>query len=401
MRIAHTTYSMSLSSASRLLSACLALSSVACGGAATQAEARRPAETSGPERIAVERQVITPGDTSSLSALFSEAKREFDAGRFDVAAEKFTRVYRLEPRGGLAPHALFNAAHSYDSAGKLENAYDSYRRVLSEFPKTELTREALIRGVRLATFLERWEEGGKLADLGLTRISDPNPFEVATLRSALALALLREGDVERASYQVERARGVVEASQLDRAGRLPSELAQLYFALGEIRRVRGEAIHFSPTPPNFAQVLEERCQLLLDAQSAYSDTMRAYDAHWSAMAGYRVGELYKKLHEDLMKVPPPGSADTPERKQLFEGAMRLRYSVLLKKGLQLMEHTLSMAARTGERSTWVERARSAKVDLERAMKREQEALDALPYTRAQLQAALDDLAARAKTAPTP
>ncbi|MCA9646542.1 MAG: hypothetical protein KC492_37910, partial [Myxococcales bacterium] len=221
--------------------------------------------------------MITPGDTTSLSALFDEAKRDFDAGRFDVAAQKFTRVYRLEPKGELAPHALFNAGHSQDSAGDLEAAYGSYRRLLSEFPKSELSRDAMVRSVRLAGFLERWEEGGKLADLALSRISDPNPFEVATLRSALALALLQEGNVERASYQVERARGVVEASQLDRAGRLPPELAQLYFALGEIRRVRGEAISFSPTPTNFAQVLEDRCQLLLDAQSAYSDTMRAYD----------------------------------------------------------------------------------------------------------------------------
>ncbi len=378
-----------------------ALLAIACGGGAVEQQARSPAETTGPERVTVERQVITPADATSLSALFAEAKREFDAGHFKIAAEKFARVYRLEPRGKLAPHALFNAGHARDSAGDLEAAYESYRRVLSEFPKSELVRDALVRSVRLSGYLERWEDGGKLADLGLSRISDPNPFEVATLRSALALALLQAGDVERASYQVERARGVVEASQLDRAGRLPSEFAQLYYALGEIRRVRGEAITFSPAPANFGQVLEQRCQLLLDAQSAYSDTMRAYDAHWSAMAGFRVGELYKRLHEDLMKVPTPKSADTEERRQLFEGAMRLRYSVLLKKGLQLMEHTLSMAARTGEHSAWVDRARGAKAELQQAIKREQKALDALPYTRAQLQAALDDLAARAKTAAAP
>ncbi|MCA9631318.1 MAG: tetratricopeptide repeat protein [Myxococcales bacterium] len=397
----HPTPLMLLRHAFRPLLVGLTLAALGCGGTATQTEARSPAETRGPEQLTVERQVITPGDATSLSELFEEAKREFDAGHFKVAAQKFNEVYRLEPRGELAPHALFNAGHSQDSAGELDAAYESYRRLLSEFPKSELMRDALIRCVRLAGFLERWEDGGKLAELGLSRISKPNPFEVATLRSALALALLQQGDVERASYQVERARGVVEASQLDRAGRLPSEFAQLYFALGEIRRVRGEAIVFSPAPPNFAQVLEERCQLLLDAQSAYSDTMRAYDAHWSAMAGFRVGELYKRLHEDLMKVPPPKAADTEQRRQLFEGAMRLRYSVLLKKGLQLMEHTLSMADRTGEHSSWVDRARQAKAELQAAIKREQAALDALPYTRTELQAALDDLAARAKTTAVP
>ena len=84
----------------------------------------------------------------------------------------------------------------------------------------------------------------------------------------------------------------------------------MYFALGELRRMRAERIHFVPVPENFGAALEQRCQLLLDSQSAYSDAMRAYDSHWSAMAGYRVGELYQKLHEELMQVPAPKAADT-------------------------------------------------------------------------------------------
>ncbi len=122
--------------------------------------------------------------------------------------------------------------------------------------------------------------------------------------------------------------------------------------------------------------------------------MRAKDAHWSAMAGFRVGELYQKLHEDLMAIPQP-KADTDKKKQLFEGAMRLCYSILLDKALAMMEHTLSMSARTGEKSSWVEKAEDAKDKLKKAQKAEQAAIDRLPYTRAELQAALDDLAQKA------
>jgi len=103
-----------------------------------------------------------------------------------------------------------------------------------------------------------------------------------------------------------------------------------------------ERIRFAPVPSDFAAVLEQRCQLLLDAQSAYSDAMRAYDAHWSAMAGFRVGELYQKLHEELMQVPAPKSADSAGKRQLFEGAMRLRYSILLDKAKAMMDHTVAM-----------------------------------------------------------
>jgi hypothetical protein len=124
--------------------------------------------------------------------------------------------------------------------------------------------------------------------------------------------------------------------------------------------------------------------------------MRAYDAHWTTMAGFRVGELYGRLHADVMAMPRPPGADTERRRQLLEAAMRLRYSILLKKGLDMLDHTLAMAERTSEQSDWVAKARVAKAELERALVREQEAIAALPFSRADLQAVLDDLARRRK-----
>ena len=74
--------------------------------------------------------------------------------------------------------------------------------------------------------------------------------------------------------------------------------------------------------------------------------------------------------------------------------MRLRYSILLEKAAAMMKHTLSMTLRTGERSSWVERAVQAEGRLEAAMRREQAALAALPYSRATLEAALEELGRR-------
>ena len=228
----------------------------------------------------------------------------------------------------------------------------------------------------------------------MTRYPDRDYLESIVAHGGKALWRVSEGDVDGASYNIEKARTLVEEHRLDAAGKIPRDVAQLYFALGEVRRLRAEKIRFNPLPANFPAVLEERCQPLLDSQSAYSDSMRAHDAHWSAMAGYRVGELYQKLHEDLMDVHQP-KADTDKRKQLFEGAMRLRYSILLDKALTMMEHTLSMALRTAEKSTWVDKATDATAKLKRAQKAENDAIARLPYSRADLQAALDDLAKKA------
>jgi tetratricopeptide (TPR) repeat protein len=335
---------------------------------------------------------VTPDDAASLPELLERARARFLQGDAKGAAADLDRVYRLEPQGELAPDALHEAGLAHEQAGDRETALQRFEELARRFPDHALGRDALLRSIRLLAFLERWQRASDAADRLLTRYRDLRPIESIVALGAKALLLVSLGEPEKATHHIEKARSLVEEHRLDAAGRIPRDLAQLYYALGEARRIRGERIRFDPLPANFAQTLEERCQLLLDAQSAYSDSMRAYDAHWSAMAGFRVGELYQRLHQDLMGVPQPKTADTEARRQLFEGAMRLRYSVLLDKGLAMMDHTLKMADRTGEKSQWVDRAREAKQALERARDAENQAIDRLPYTRDQLRQALEDLA---------
>ncbi|MCA9595031.1 MAG: hypothetical protein KC776_17035 [Myxococcales bacterium] len=343
--------------------------------------------------------VVTPDGAANIPELYRDARKKLEGGEVQQAADELDRIYHLDPDGELAPDSLQLAAIAREQLGDREGALARFEQLARRFPKTALGRDALVRVIRLLCYMERWKRAGEAADLMMSRYQDLRPFESIVALSGKSLALLAEGDLDRASFEVEKGRNVVEAHQLDAAGAVPRDLAQLYYALGEIRRRRAEKITFVPVPQNFAQVLEERCQLLLDAQRAYSDTMRAYDAHWSAMAGYRVGQLYQELHEDLMAMPHPVAADTDARKQLFEGALRLRYSVLLDKALAMMEHTLAMASRTGEHSQWVLKAEEAKHQLEEAQKQENAAIDRLPYTRAELRRALEDLAKK-KSAPS-
>jgi hypothetical protein len=183
----------------------------------------------------------------------------------------------------------------------------------------------------------------------------------------------------------------VERDGLDLAGRLPIELAPLYYALGEVRRIRAERIHFDVLS-EFPTRMEARCQLILDAQSAYSDSWRAYDAHWSLLSGVRVGELYDNLHRELMRtMQPPAAADTDDRRLLYYGATRLLYSVLLEKAHGMLDHTLAMAERTREGSPWVERARKTLEGIREAEREEQASLARLPYSRAELEQALREI----------
>jgi hypothetical protein len=102
----------------------------------------------------------------------------------------------------------------------------------------------------------------------------------------------------------------------------------------------------------------------------------------------------------MMQVPPPKAAESQRQRQLFEGAMRLRYSILLSKAKAMLDHTVAMADRTGEQSAWVLKSRQARDAIAQATEEERQALARLPYTKAQLQAALDSFTAKAAPSPT-
>jgi hypothetical protein len=138
---------------------------------------------------------------------------------------------------------------------------------------------------------------------------------------------------------------------------------------------------------------------VLDAQSAYSTTMRAYDANWSLMAGYRVGIMYGQLHSDLMDMLPGLSFGTPERARLFEAALRLRYSVLLEKALGMMDHALALADRARDDTSWVELARETRAELKASLVKEEAALRKVTYSREELKSALDNLGKEPKARP--
>lgn len=376
--------------------------SAGCGGAPPAEPPARSARNA-TEELEVPRTVVTARDASSITELLKDAGSLVVAERWLEAAAAYDRAYRLEPEGDFGAEALWGSADAYDHLSQHEQALSRYELYGERAPGTPRGREAMVRATRLLVFLGRFVPAGVYAERLLKQPEQLGDFERIAVMSARALALLELGEEQQASYFIEKARDVVERRQLDAAGRVPRDLAQLYYALGESRRLKAERVVFEPMPTNFGAALEERCQLLLDAQSAYSDSMRAYDAHWSAMAGYRTAELYQRLHGDLLAVKTPPSADTERKRQLFEGAVRTRYSVLLNKAKGMAEHTLAMAARTGESSDWVERTRKALASIDEAMRDEEAALAKLPYTKADFEAYFAQMSAPAagKSVPTP
>lgn len=364
---------------------CFGVAACGASGAAPVTPTPKP-----PARVTTPVTVVTPHTTINIRELFLGAQRLYAAGQHQQAAKQFDAVVRYDPEGEHALPALYQGALAHEEAGDHSSAALRFEQLARGFPDAAESREALVRAIRLTLYLERWDHAGAQAEVLLHRVHELGPREKVVAFSARALALLGQGQLESAEHFVGKGRQVVDQHRLDSAGAIPRDLAQLYYALGETRRARAERIEFV-APETFGADFERRAQLLLDAQGAYSDCMRAHDARWSAMAGFRVGELYQRLHEAVIKLPRPPGADTPERRQLLEGALRLRYSVLLDKGQRMLEQTVAMAERTGERSIWVSRARSALDTLRLAAEEERKAVDGLPFSRADLQRVLEKL----------
>ncbi len=347
-----------------------------------------------PSAVRTPTTIVSPQGAIDVVELLAEADREFSLEHYDAAASLYARVVENDLGGEYRARALLGWGTSLDLDGKPSEALGAYDRYLgSEPPGPERDRIA-VRGVRLLTFLERYDEAESRARR--LDLSPRAPLERVALLSARALGALSRGREADAEQDLARAGQELDRLGADHADKPPLDYAAWAFARGELLRLRGARIVFDPPPADFSATLEARCQALLDAQGAYSDAMRAESAHYSAMAGVRVASLYGDLHRDLMAMPLPSAADTPERRQLFEAALRLRYAILVDKAVNLLTHTLALVERTGEGQDWSDRAAASLEELRRQRDAEQAALARLPYSRSDLERALTDLGKKKK-----
>jgi tetratricopeptide (TPR) repeat protein len=381
----------------RLRRAILALVAVAANAACGAAPGAGP---SGPARppIVLPETVITKTAPEELDAKFQRASATLLREEFQLAADEFDAIVAVSPEGPTAAPSLYNAGMAYAGMGDLSRAAERFRASAERDPAGPTAKTAWIRVSRMMAYLERWEDL-EVAAARLAERPDLTVLENLEAQGAKALSLVERGRVDEAFTIIVKARDEIEDKRLGQAGTPPLELAQIAFTLGEIRKQKSERIVFDPMPADFGAALEERCTGLLDAQSAFSDAMRSRDAHWSGMAGFRVGQLYQNLHRDVMRVPAPTRTTTLRERQLWEGAMRLRYRVLLEKGLKMMQGTVDLGERTGEEAAWVSRAKQAKLEIEAALGAERDALAKLPFTEEELRKALADL--QKKPAPKP
>jgi hypothetical protein len=372
-----------------VLRVCLAAVLAACGGAVTRA--RPPASVF----IQAAPRIVTPTEVTTEAGLRSRGMRAMAEQRWQVAADAFAVLTQAASDSAYAADDLFNLGLSLEGEGLRKKARDTFVELAHRFPDRPSVTSAIVRAASLDAYLEDWPA---LVTTGQTLLDRGGLTPVEKVVALGSRGLGRVEQAQDASASRDILDGLELADGLHYGARdvLPVAVAQLYFALGELRRQRSERFTFASMPANFKDNdflgrLDARCAGLLDAQAAYANAVRSVDPHWAEMAGFRVGEMYRALHDDLMQIAPPDSS-TSRKRDIFYAFMHVRYRVLLEKGLREMEQTVSLAERTNDASPWLERARAVRDGIKVALSEEKERIHSMPFTEVEVKKALDLLA---------
>ncbi|MFN7133244.1 MAG: hypothetical protein ACK4N5_14290 [Myxococcales bacterium] len=134
--------------------------------------------------------------------------------------------------------------------------------------------------------------------------------------------------------------------------------SQAQFFLGEIYRTFFEHVELDPEKgeAKLAKDLEYKCELLLSAQGHYLRAIRLGNGQWATSAGYRIGELYEKLYDEMLAAKVPAEFDE-EQKQVYREELRKKVRVLVTKAMGIYERTLAAAERIGVDNPFVQKTR--------------------------------------------
>lgn len=383
--------------------------------AAGTPEAAAPPSRGPPIHIEAQARIVTPGEVTTEQELAARGERALMEQRWRDAADAYRTLFAADPSGPHAADYAFDLGLALEGLQERAQARDTFLDLARRFPDGPKARAALVRAASLDAYLEDWTALLAIGDtlLGRGDVDDIDRIVALGARGLARVEILeqahasstpgpgpgpRDGDRGAAEHAADSAAakdifdGLELANQLHYGARdvLPVAVAQLRFALGELRRVRSERIRFfDPMQVDFLDKLEERCGGLLQAQDAYSLAVRSIDPHWAAMSGYRVGEMYNVLHRDLMRIPPPARSKSERQKQMFYAFMHVRYRVFLEKGLKELEQTIALGERTADSSPWIQRARDARQQMITALEDEKAQIEKMPFTEDEVKTALD------------
>lgn len=360
---------------------------VACGGAATTGRSRAPTRHVDMDemRIVAERDAHGQYTFHSYDAegLFRESFELSERGDCFHAVQGYDRLVREFEVSPYTSAALYNAGICLKKSDDPQHALEHFAQVVQMTPEPEEAKPALFEMAEVCVKTARWDDALARADTLLAR-TDLGSDERAEAMARRAQALLGKNDLDAAERVSREALSFGRTRNEATRVRDTSFLAIANFVLGEVFRLRAEAVAIPlGTVQEQHDVLEHRAQLMLQAQNAYLDTVRFEEPEWSVAAGYRIGSMYDSFWNAIMSspVPPPRTPMNDANLAIYtdeyhkELARQIR--PLMRRAVRYWELTLMIVGRNGVQGEWADRVR---IDLDRARARLLASDDGQPAT---------------------
>ena len=356
----------------RPLLAVLVLTGAACVHRVDPAVAEKPAPPPAPPPImAVDRTIhfepvvitASPEEVaiSSLNdaELYAIGTAAMGGGDNAKACLHFERLADNFPNSHYRPDALFKAGQLLERMKDYAGSLSRFLEAAKAFGDTAEGAEATFKAGDEYYFMGDYDRAVALLE-PLTHAPYLPAVRQAEAKTKTGVCLFTAGRLDDAEKTL---RAVVKEIQDDlrdetHDGYLPSQ-AQFYLA--EVYRQHFLDIKLDPTTSTEQKLLEDledKAQMLLSAQGHYLRCIRVGHPEWATASGYRIGELYQSLYEQMVDARPPEDLDK-DQVEAYQEELRNRIRILVTKAIDAYEQTLTTAERVGATNPFIAQTRTA------------------------------------------
>ncbi|MCO4761484.1 MAG: hypothetical protein KC502_08280 [Myxococcales bacterium] len=299
-----------------------------------------------------------------FEVLRSDAVAAFKDKRWKEAVELFDIIASEYPDHEGMGAVRYNAGLGLMRLGRYKEASDRFRHAARHGAGSRDARDAVFVLAESLHYRKRYVQAGAVYGAMLT---DPDVIRLiggelgvldhleAVTRQGLNLKLA--GKIHAADKAFRKTQRLYDRHRDLRPVATSHWVPLAYYQRGEIYRELFETIRFKLPVARMRRDLEDKANLFLKAQSSYFRAVRLHHPKWSLAAGYRIGNLYARLIDDIYKAEVPDGLDELT-KQAYKDELLKHTGHLAKRAVVIFEKNIALASRIGAGGAWISKSKA-------------------------------------------
>jgi tetratricopeptide (TPR) repeat protein len=292
----------------------------------------------------------------SAAALYELASRAQEEQQWTKSLSIWNRLLAEYPSAVQRVFALLGSASSLQRLGRCGEALPRFEEAVDMLDPEDDAEDYVDARFSMGSCYAEKRKYDEVIDLFtalLDNFAMPTEMRIASLVS-LGVGLFMNGELKDARRRFQA--GIDEHNLKKQSEYLDDRyyMGQAHFYLGELHRTdfRKVDLAAAKTSEAMAELLDDKCDHLLDAQMSYVRAIRTRHFGWASAAAHQVGTMYEGLYVHMQDLPRP--EDLTELQGLeYKRELTKKVAVLLRKAIKMWTSALEFAARTGTDNIWV------------------------------------------------